>query len=175
VPRRPPRISHTTVVAYLALFVALGGSAYAAATITGRDVVDRSLTGADIRNGTIRSPDVRSITGADLGPGEPWRLRSPDKRFSVSVTNAGITLDGPSSSVEVKGAGVTVEGNGTVEVKGAGPLRLSGTPLTLNGGCGLLADANKVLQHQHTATGQAGPTGPGFGPPPILSSTVLAC
>jgi hypothetical protein len=46
-------------VAYLALFIAVGGSAYAAATITGADVVDDSLTGADIQN--------KSIGGADIG------------------------------------------------------------------------------------------------------------
>ncbi len=36
-------------LAGLAVFIALGGSAYAAAAITGRDVKDRSLTGADLR------------------------------------------------------------------------------------------------------------------------------
>jgi hypothetical protein len=65
--RRP---NHATVIAYLALFVALGtGGAYAANTIGGGDVIDESLTGADIRgtngttttkgtNGSIRSEDV---------------------------------------------------------------------------------------------------------------------
>src|SRR5688500_14679643 len=106
-PRPTAGISHTTVVAYLALFVALGGSAYAAATITGADVVDRSLTGVDIRNGTVRSADVAGIQGDDLGPGDPWTLRSPNRRFSVSVTNAGVRLQGPGSSVVVDNTGVS--------------------------------------------------------------------
>jgi hypothetical protein len=49
---RSCRPSHGTVVAYLALFVALAGSSYAAMSITGRDVRDGSLTGgtsAEIR------------------------------------------------------------------------------------------------------------------------------
>src|SRR4051812_27539177 len=55
--RRP---SHGTIVAYLALVLALGGTSYAAATITGRQVKDSSLTGRDVRNG--------SLTGSDLKP-----------------------------------------------------------------------------------------------------------
>jgi len=52
--RRP---SPALAVAAIALFVALGGSAYAL-SITGSDVVNGSLTGSDIRN--------RSLTQADL-------------------------------------------------------------------------------------------------------------
>jgi hypothetical protein len=52
--RRP---SPALVVAAIALFVALGGSAYAL-SITGASVVNGSLTGADVKN--------RSLTQADL-------------------------------------------------------------------------------------------------------------
>jgi Collagen triple helix repeat (20 copies) len=74
-----PRVTYANVTATLALFVALGGSSYAALSITGREVRNGSLTGADlahgsigsaeIRNGSIRGIDVRdgSITAADLG------------------------------------------------------------------------------------------------------------
>jgi hypothetical protein len=57
------------VVAYLALFVALGGtSAYAANEWTGANIVDESLTGADMLNGSVASRDVTngSLTGADV-------------------------------------------------------------------------------------------------------------
>ena len=40
------------MVGYIALFVALGGTAYAGATITGSDIVDGSLTTADYKNST---------------------------------------------------------------------------------------------------------------------------
>jgi hypothetical protein len=36
---------HTTAVAYLALFAALGGSAYAAVTVTGKQIKDGTVTG----------------------------------------------------------------------------------------------------------------------------------
>lgn len=40
-------------MATIAVFVALGGSAYAAVKITGRDVADRSLTGKDIKKRSV--------------------------------------------------------------------------------------------------------------------------
>jgi uncharacterized protein YjbI with pentapeptide repeats len=66
-------------IGLLALFVALGGSAYAAATINSQNVVDNSLTGNDIRGrnasrgkpfteGTLTGQDVRGSVGA---PGRP--------------------------------------------------------------------------------------------------------
>lgn len=70
--------SHATVVAYLALFVALGGSGYAAvtingknvkrSTITGRAIKDGSVTGRDVGNGTLRGSDLRrnSIGGREV-------------------------------------------------------------------------------------------------------------
>jgi hypothetical protein len=68
--RRPRRPSHATVVAYLALFMALGtGSAYAINEWTGANIVDESLTGADVRGKEASglTPAVNgSLTGADI-------------------------------------------------------------------------------------------------------------
>jgi hypothetical protein len=52
----PP--SHATVVAYLALFVALGGSAYAVATVTGKDIKNRSITKADIKKNGLTGREI---------------------------------------------------------------------------------------------------------------------
>ena len=41
---------HGTAVAYLALFAALGGSAYAAVTVTGKNIKDGTVTGRDVKN-----------------------------------------------------------------------------------------------------------------------------
>lgn len=49
-------------IGLLALFVALGGSAYAAATITGSSVKDGSLTGRDIKNRSLTKRDFRAGT-----------------------------------------------------------------------------------------------------------------
>jgi hypothetical protein len=66
------RPSHATVVAYLALFVALGGSAYAVNTVGSADVIDDSLTSADIKGrpasgGTPASPGT--LTTYDIADG----------------------------------------------------------------------------------------------------------
>jgi hypothetical protein len=54
------------VVAYLALFVALGGTAYAAAKFTGADVVDNSLTGADVLESSLgKVGDADTLDGYD--------------------------------------------------------------------------------------------------------------
>ena len=46
------KLSYANVVATLALFIALGGTSYAALTITGNNVKNVSLTGRDVK----RSP-----------------------------------------------------------------------------------------------------------------------
>jgi hypothetical protein len=48
-----PRPRHGTIVAYLALFIALGGTSYAL-TVNSEDVPKDALSGKDIENLTIR-------------------------------------------------------------------------------------------------------------------------
>jgi hypothetical protein len=56
---RSRRPSHGTVVAYLALFVAVStGGAYAANTIGSSDVIDESLLSQDIKNGEVKTTDL---------------------------------------------------------------------------------------------------------------------
>lgn len=55
--RRP---SPATVLSLLALFVALGGTSYAAITVTGKNVKNSSLTGADVKNGSLTNADVKA-------------------------------------------------------------------------------------------------------------------
>ena len=66
---------HGTVVAYLALFAALGGSAYAAVTVTGKTIKDGTVTGKDVKNrslGTnkLSAGAVSSLAGKP-GPAGP--------------------------------------------------------------------------------------------------------
>jgi hypothetical protein len=58
--------TYANVMASVAIFIALGGSSYAALRVTGRDVPKDALTGADIKN--LTGGDVRnnSLTGADV-------------------------------------------------------------------------------------------------------------
>ena len=61
--RRP---SPALVIAVLALFVAMGGTGYAAIRVTSTDVRDGSLTGADIRTNGVTGRDIKGVKGADL-------------------------------------------------------------------------------------------------------------
>ena len=72
-------LRHNTAVAYLALFAALGGgTAYAAATVTGSNVKDGTITGKDIKNRSLGAEElsasaVSSLTGQPgaAGPAGP--------------------------------------------------------------------------------------------------------
>jgi hypothetical protein len=58
-PRLP---SPALVVALLALFVALGGGAYAALRVGSKEIVNNSVRSKDVRNGQLRGKDVRDRT-----------------------------------------------------------------------------------------------------------------
>jgi Collagen triple helix repeat (20 copies) len=66
---------HTTAIAYLALFAALGGSAYAAVTVTGKNIKDGTVTGKDVKNrslGTKKlSPKAVGSLAGQRGPAGP--------------------------------------------------------------------------------------------------------
>ncbi len=63
-------LTYSNVMASAAVFIALGGSSYAAVKVTGKDVKNGSLSGKDIRTGSLGSGDVRngSLRAADLRP-----------------------------------------------------------------------------------------------------------
>lgn len=70
--KRRKRLSYANVVASLALFAALGGSSYAAISVTGAQVRDGSLSGRDVHNGSLTSRDVRdqSLLARDFRSGQ---------------------------------------------------------------------------------------------------------
>jgi hypothetical protein len=53
------RMSPSMAVALLALFVALGGTGYAAAKINGRDIRNRSIPGTKLRRNTLSGAEIR--------------------------------------------------------------------------------------------------------------------
>jgi hypothetical protein len=53
------KLSYANVMATLAVFVALGGSSYAALKVSGRDVVDRSLTYRDLKRNTLGGSRIK--------------------------------------------------------------------------------------------------------------------
>jgi hypothetical protein len=63
--RRP---SHATVVAYLALFVALGGSVYAANRISGKRLKPNSVTGRQVRESSLNASQFLPANGGTRNP-----------------------------------------------------------------------------------------------------------
>ena len=85
--RRP---SHATIVAYLALFVALGGSAIAASgAITGKQIKNGTITAADIKKGSIKGVDLakNTLTGTQINESKLGPV--PNATNAVNATNAG--------------------------------------------------------------------------------------
>jgi hypothetical protein len=66
------RLTYANVMATVAVFVALGGVSWAAVRVTGRQVVNGSLTGKDVRNGTLGRPDLGfRVKDGGIGPQGP--------------------------------------------------------------------------------------------------------
>jgi len=53
------KLSYANVVATLALFIALGGTSYAALTITGNNVKNGSLTGRDVKRDSLGAKHIK--------------------------------------------------------------------------------------------------------------------
>lgn len=66
------RPSPAMVVAVIALFVALGGSGYAAVKINGKDIANRSISGKKLRKSAVTSREVRngSLRAGDFKRGQ---------------------------------------------------------------------------------------------------------
>jgi hypothetical protein len=83
------RLTFANVVSLLALFVALGGSSYAAISVSGRNVKNGSLTGKDVRN--------NSLTGADVNEarlGTVPRATSADSAAKAATADDANALGG---------------------------------------------------------------------------------
>ncbi len=65
-------LTYANVVSTLCLFILLGGSAYAAIKVTGKNVKDSSLTGKDIKNSSLGAADVKngSLLAGDFKSGQ---------------------------------------------------------------------------------------------------------
>ncbi|GEM_PF-2274825 len=65
------KLSYANVVATLCLFIALGGTSYAAVKITGADIKPESVTGANIKDGSLMAKDFKKGQLPDGRPGAP--------------------------------------------------------------------------------------------------------
>lgn len=64
-------LSFSNVIAVIALFIALGGAAYAGTKINGKTIVNKSIGGGKLKNETITANKIKkgTITSAQIAPG----------------------------------------------------------------------------------------------------------
>ena len=120
------RLTYANVTSTACLFILLGGSAYAATAITGKEVRDGSLTSADVKDHSLRARDFRAGqlpsgpkgdtgpagTKGDPGPAGPDGQAGPASKVDPPATSRepvgrlvlpGIAGDGPQGAIEVRG------------------------------------------------------------------------
>lgn len=104
--------SPAMIVALVALFMAMGGSAYAL-VITGKSIRNNTVTGADIRNGSLKSRDHgrNSLGGRAIAES---RLGAVPRSFSAGVA------DGVTHHAVVTGAGLAARVRGVASVARTG-------------------------------------------------------
>jgi len=69
---RRMRITPGAVIATIALFVAVGGSAYAATTITTEDIANNAITARQVANDSLKGKDFKAggLKGNDIADGK---------------------------------------------------------------------------------------------------------
>jgi len=166
---RSKHVSYANVTASLALFVALGGGAYAAATIDGKDVVNGSLTGGDIKNESIRSKDVRGLLSKDFARGQ----------LPAGATGA----TGPQGAQGPRGANGTNGTNGTPGNPGTpgtpGLVRAGGRVEVVGGGVGFdstesFGVGSATVTKPAATNGRYCIDGLSFTPDAVVGSTAIA-
>jgi len=81
--------SYANVMASIAVFVALGGVSYAAATINGGKIVKGTVSGSKLKNGTLTSTQVKqnALTGSVID--ESSLATVPTAQTAATATTAG--------------------------------------------------------------------------------------
>lgn len=90
-------LTYANVMATIAVFIALGSGAYAAVTITGKNVKDGSLTGRDIKRNSLGPREIaerrlgpvrRALNAARLGgrPAARYLVRCPSGTLPLTST-----------------------------------------------------------------------------------------
>jgi hypothetical protein len=104
--------SHNTVIAYLALFVALGGSAYAATQLPKNSVGSKQLkasavTGAKIKNGAVTGSKIgpNTVTGTNVDESSLGRVPSAATAESATTAGHAATATNATNAADAKALG----------------------------------------------------------------------
>ena len=139
---RNTRISPSLVIALVALFVALGGTGYAALTVTSKNVKDNSLTGKDVKD--------RSLKAADFGAGQlPAGAQGPAGQAGPQGPAGPAGPQGPAGPAGPSGASnirwALLKADGTIQAQSGGWSLTSHTPGTYILAPGVVATGKLIL------------------------------
>ena len=123
------RLTYANLIATLALFVALGGTSYAALKVTGKNVKNSSLSGVDIKNSSLTTADVkdRSLQSKDFKAGQLPAGPKGDKGDTGAAGAAGaagatnVTTRANTVSAPVGSSDVTASCQAGEKAVGGGP------------------------------------------------------
>ena len=110
--RRLRAPSPAMVVALVALFVSLGGSAYAVATIGSDDIINGSIRNRDFKDGTLRGNEAKPD---GFGPNAIKEQSLDSSKFNaarIGKVTAATLADGISRHGVISSAGGVVRGRG---------------------------------------------------------------
>lgn len=173
-----PRLHRPTpslAVSVVALVVAMGGTSYAAMTIssqdvengslTTKDVKDDSLRGVDVRDGSLRTKDFREgdIPAGETGPAGPQGPAGADGTGRWLLVNAAGQIVAQSGGFEMEAAYPVLENSAPVgspsnAMRANGNLYIeSNEPLGNNGIVATIALQNQVDQNGDAITNGRAP------------------
>ena len=137
------RPSGDTALALIALFIALGGTGYAAATIGSGQIKNNSIRGKDVRNSNLTGKDVKrnSLTGSDIAESRLGKVRRATRADTAgnatvanALTNAGASAFFPASKVTATGV-VKMQKAGTSPATSPARVLLSKGPFKVTSQC----------------------------------------
>jgi hypothetical protein len=117
---RIPTPSPALVIACVALFVALGGVAYAAATIGSDDIINGSIRNRDFKDGTLRGQEAKRNGFGGGAIKETTLDASQLDADDIGKVKDAAVADGLSRHAVVAAAGTLARGRGTTSAARTG-------------------------------------------------------
>lgn len=119
---RISRSRTTIVVAVIAAFALIAGSATAAKLITGRQIAKNTITGANLKNGTLGTKQLSRAAIKTLQTGKPGARGAAGAAGATGATGAA----GPAGATGPQGAAGPTGPQGAAGASGIGPATWSG-------------------------------------------------
>ena len=111
------------MISAVAIFVALGGTGYAAATVGSSQIKNNSIRGKDVRNSNLAGKDVKrnSLTGSDVAESRLGKVRSAVRADSAGTASAAGGLGGAASAGLLSTGKATTSGAVKLSTVGTSP------------------------------------------------------